>query len=220
MKNGVGLFRDFRNVAGTWSQPLWFIERAQSLGRLEDNPMQVRLKYLAAVAAAATMMGVASAASADTYSFTITQFGALQTGGFNHSAPAGPLNDSAQFFLNSSGSLSSTVDTILLMGVANVTFTKVYLDIDDLAHQFQITTGATGVDTASFHGLDGFPVTAGLHTIHVIGNIAGDGGTYEGSVNVIGAAVPEPATWAMMILGMGMVGAGLRMRRKLGVQAV
>jgi hypothetical protein len=30
-----------------------------------------------------------------------------------------------------------------------------------------------------------------------------------------GGAVPEPATWAMMILGFGMVGAGMRMRRRL-----
>ncbi|HET9161037.1 MAG TPA: FxDxF family PEP-CTERM protein [Caulobacteraceae bacterium] len=170
-------------------------------------------KYLVAAAAAAAMIGAASAASADTYSFSITEFGSLETGGFNHSAPAGPIDDSAQFFLNTAGSLSSTVNTILLLGVANVTFTKVYLDVDDLAHQFDITTGADGVDTASFHGLDGFPVASGLHTIHVIGNISGDGGTYQGSVNVL-TAVPEPATWAMMILGMGMVGFGLRMRRR------
>jgi hypothetical protein len=30
-----------------------------------------------------------------------------------------------------------------------------------------------------------------------------------------GGAVPEPATWAMLILGFGMVGAGMRMRRRL-----
>lgn len=33
----------------------------------------------------------------------------------------------------------------------------------------------------------------------------------------IAAAVPEPATWAMMIAGFGMVGAGLRARRKVNV---
>jgi hypothetical protein len=31
--------------------------------------------------------------------------------------------------------------------------------------------------------------------------------------------VPEPATWAMMILGMGMVGAGMRMRRRFAATA-
>ena len=32
-------------------------------------------------------------------------------------------------------------------------------------------------------------------------------------------AVPEPATWAMLIVGFGMVGAGLRQRRRLGGMA-
>jgi hypothetical protein len=32
----------------------------------------------------------------------------------------------------------------------------------------------------------------------------------------ISAAVPEPATWVMMLFGVGMIGGGLRMRRKTG----
>ena len=35
------------------------------------------------------------------------------------------------------------------------------------------------------------------------------------SLAPVGGAVPEPSTWAMMILGFGMAGAGLRTRRKL-----
>jgi hypothetical protein len=35
-----------------------------------------------------------------------------------------------------------------------------------------------------------------------------------GPVSVPATAVPEPATWAMMILGFGMVGYGLRLRRR------
>ena len=44
-----------------------------------------------------------------------------------------------------------------------------------------------------------------------------------GNTGVVGAtlsAVPEPATWALMIAGIGMVGAGLRLRRKEGLQFV
>ena len=37
-------------------------------------------------------------------------------------------------------------------------------------------------------------------------------------IDVAGAAVPEPATWAMTLLGLGMIGAALRMmRRKHGM---
>jgi hypothetical protein len=46
----------------------------------------------------------------------------------------------------------------------------------------------------------------------------------RGSTGAVGAVlvpgVPEPATWAMMILGMGMVGGALRMRRRVGFAGV
>jgi hypothetical protein len=171
-------------------------------------------KYVAALAAATVLSSFAGAASADTYSFPINVFGNLETGGFSHSTGSAVINDQAQFVLPTAGLLSSTVNTILLAGTANITFTKVFLDIDDALHNFVISTSATGVDTASFHGNDGFAVSSGNHTIFVQGNLIGPGGTYEGSVNVLGAAVPEPATWGMMIVGMGMVGAGLRLRKR------
>lgn len=49
-----------------------------------------------------------------------------------------------------------------------------------------------------------------------------DGQTYNNNNAIIGqltvTALPEPATWAMTVLGVGMIGAGLRLsRRKSGV---
>jgi len=41
---------------------------------------------------------------------------------------------------------------------------------------------------------------------------AGGAGTVNGTIDL--SAVPEPATWAMMLLGVGMVGAGLRSSRR------
>jgi len=35
-----------------------------------------------------------------------------------------------------------------------------------------------------------------------------------GTLNVMAAAVPEPATWAMMLVGFGMLGASMRYRRR------
>jgi hypothetical protein len=37
---------------------------------------------------------------------------------------------------------------------------------------------------------------------------------FTGTVVVGGGVVPEPATWAMLILGFGLVGSGLRIRRR------
>ena len=44
-------------------------------------------------------------------------------------------------------------------------------------------------------------------------------GTVQGDFKLISNAVPEPATWAMMITGFGLVGATIRRRRALGVAA-
>jgi hypothetical protein len=51
-----------------------------------------------------------------------------------------------------------------------------------------------------------------------------DEGNWEGAnisakFELVGAAVPEPATWAMMIAGFGMAGAAVRRRRFAGVAA-
>jgi len=54
---------------------------------------------------------------------------------------------------------------------------------------------------------------AGPHTLYVSGNVVGTShnGSYVGNLNV--TAVPEPATWAMMLIGFGAIGWQLRRRR-------
>lgn len=42
----------------------------------------------------------------------------------------------------------------------------------------------------------------------------GNGSDYAGGFSFLATALPEVATWAMMILGMGMMGASLRYRRR------
>lgn len=48
-----------------------------------------------------------------------------------------------------------------------------------------------------------------------MGNFAGGGLAVSSTVSALHAAVPEPATWAMMILGFGAIGAVVRRRRAL-----
>jgi hypothetical protein len=59
--------------------------------------------------------------------------------------------------------------------------------------------------------LDPVFLTAGIHTIYVNGNLAANG-SYVGNINVT-TSVPEPGTWAMLLLGFGAVGFALRRRR-------
>ena len=60
-----------------------------------------------------------------------------------------------------------------------------------------------------------FTLPAGTNQTFRIDYVAGNG--TPSILNV--SAVPEPATWAMMILGFGMLGAGLRLRRSSAEEA-
>jgi hypothetical protein len=65
-----------------------------------------------------------------------------------------------------------------------------------------------------FAGGDALPVVAGqLNTLLVSGTSQG-GASYGGNLTFIPSAVPETATWMMMLAGFGMMGAGLRYRRR------
>ncbi len=56
------------------------------------------------------------------------------------------------------------------------------------------------------------------YAINLIGTLTGsaDAGSYSGTLNVqpVRGAVPEPATWAMMLLGFAGVGFAMRRRRQ------
>jgi len=55
----------------------------------------------------------------------------------------------------------------------------------------------------------------GPHTINLIGTLTGDlAASYSGTLNVQVAPVPEPATWAMMLIGFAGVGMAMRRRRR------
>ena len=50
-------------------------------------------------------------------------------------------------------------------------------------------------------------------------SVAPYSGDADIGIDAIGLAVPEPMTWIMMIMGVGMIGAGLRYNRRNGVAA-
>jgi hypothetical protein len=62
-------------------------------------------------------------------------------------------------------------------------------------------------------GGDGISLAAGLNNITIRGTASGNV-AYGGSITFVPNAVPEPATWAMMLVGFGMVGSAMRYRRR------
>ena len=55
-------------------------------------------------------------------------------------------------------------------------------------------------------------------TTKYVVNIGAGGGSVNDTINISGAgAVPEPASWAMMLVGFGFIGASLRQRRRAAV---
>jgi hypothetical protein len=170
-----------------------------------------KLIYTLAGAAALASASVAGAASTVTgASQTLTPpastiFGAVVTGG-----PT-TFNDTFTFnIMGTPGSADAQVSTILLNGSQNINFSGITLD----GNAFVRTSadGITGPIPETWALINPVFVGIGTHTINVAGSLIGPNGSYAGTLNV--AAVPEPATWAMMLLGFGAMGLVIRRRRR------
>ena len=131
------------------------------------------------------------------------------------------FSDAISFTLG--GASPATADasliTFLLNGAQNITFAcpTCSLFLDTAANSF---TRITTDPSAEAYQLNPVTINPGLHTIFANGQLAGATGSYAGTINVQAAPnVPEPATWALMMLGFGAVGWQLRRRRPVLAQA-
>ena len=107
-------------------------------------------------------------------------------------------------FATGDGILSSTISSVG-SGVTDINFTSVTLN----GMEFDIVS--TGF--SELRQILNIPVSAGTQTVMVEG-MGGLDGSYSGVLS-FRSAVPEPTTWAMMILGFGAVGAGMRRSKKV-----
>ena len=107
------------------------------------------------------------------------------------------------------GVANAQVSTILLNGAQNVNFTSILLDG---LYAFTKTAGDGSPlnPVPETWALAPVQLGNGAHTIEVVGSLLGPTGSYSGTLNV--AAVPEPATWAMMLIGFGAIGFSMRRR--------
>lgn len=125
---------------------------------------------------------------------------------------SGSFTDTYTFTLPASGigSGSVTTSTSFLGDATDLDFGSV--TINGIVAPVSFTDGGLAeTATATF-----VPITLGvLNTLVVTGTSRG-AGSYGGQLTFVPqiGAVPEPGTWAMMIFGFGVAGAGLRARRR------
>lgn len=129
----------------------------------------------------------------------------------NSSIAAGNFTDIFTFTLPASGLGSGTVTTSAsILGSANdLDFTSVTIN----GMTAPITTLAGGLYEAAF--TSSVPITGlSLNTLTVTGVSRGDG-AFGGQLSFIpSGAVPEPATWAMMLVGFGAIGFAMRSAKR------
>jgi hypothetical protein len=76
---------------------------------------------------------------------------------------------------------------------------------------FSTTTGTTGPGSISVVGVG---LAAGTYRVTLNGTAPAGGGVFTGSITATPTAVPEPGTWALMLLGFGGIGFALRRTRR------
>lgn len=157
-------------------------------------------------AALATAAVLSAPAYADVFTLSVPGTGGSKIFG-NDAAVSGVINDEFRFTVPYAGDASGSLISIDLTGNFDVTITKVWLD------STPFTRDLTG--TEEKWTLASAPIGAGSHSIFVEGTWGTNGGAYSGTLNYLPAAVPEPAAWALMIAGFGLVGGTMRSRRRV-----
>lgn len=212
----------------------------RKLGYTAAVTLAVALSPVAAHAATIVSCGGASSCISDTDNVLLTSATnvAVGSGYTNDTPPVEVQFTSATDLLNLDANGQATISavdeilnslTFTLLG--GFTFERAEFNLfDGAVRQLTVTlltnTGSTETfNLANANGANRFGITAAegeLLSAVTFSSTAGFdsltqlrlGGVTTGETPGQSGAVPEPSTWAMMLLGFGAVGAGMRRRRK------
>ena len=177
-----------------------------------------KLLLLAAVAACS----VASPALADpvtlSYDFTGTDF----TAGFGAGGAAGPADAFTGSFSYSFDATTQAFQLLSFNGhVGSLEFTTALADFNSSGTGDDSLTIGGSPGGASGFGASDFVfnmlldrTTGAVTSAYQLGYITQNFSIYHANNLSVTAAVPEPATWAMMLLGFGGIGFAMRRGRK------
>lgn len=119
---------------------------------------------------------------------------------------SGAFTDMFTFTIGANGLGSGSIATSSAGGPTSVNFSSVVFNNGTTNYAVTIAGG--------LGSLSGIPITAGtLNTLTVMGT-GGGNGSYGGNLSFVADAVPEPATWALLMLGFGAMGLMIRRRKQ------
>jgi hypothetical protein len=115
----------------------------------------------------------------------------------------GGFTDEYSFNVPGTGTVGASVITLTLTGV--IKLTSVLLNNNALNIKYD--AGNNTYSAVGFVNSQPNP-----QSLVIGGSVTGGVASYSGNVSFTKSAVPEPATWALMILGFGVVGYAMRRR--------
>ena len=124
--------------------------------------------------------------------------------GYEDAGLSNPFEEALQFTNDLAGVYTITLST------SSVIIDELFLSGSSIADTIIPLTFNSG-NIYQF-ALDGLTLDPGTYTLNINGHFNGDRSSFGGDVTF--AAVPEPATWAMMLIGFGAVGFSMRRRRR------
>jgi hypothetical protein len=150
-----------------------------------------------------TSVSVSGPSTTDNINFTF---------GYSDSDTTSPFTETVSWWNDLAGLYGITLTAIAaaVNGPTDVDITSAYVTGTGIGSPINLLTAPGSNDLVESYYLAGLNLDPGTYTLTITGT-RGNSGSFGG--NVAFQAVPEPATWAMMLLGFGAIGWQLRRRR-------
>jgi hypothetical protein len=168
----------------------------------------------AAPAANAAVVVVGGGTTVDVSGPTTSDGGINFSLGYSDSGSSSPFIETLQWNNTLSGLYGITLSTTAAAvgGENDVDILEAYLSGGSIMGTLDLLADLDNTDLNEDYSLNTL-LDAGTYTLTIEGT-RGTTGSFGGNVAFTAAAVPEPATWGMMLLGFGAVGFAMRRRKQ------